>query len=119
MEAKEFFVLAQELMQGEREVDYRSAASRAYYSAFHACRMLLKNIPNLSGTIGTSHQKVIDELLSHSDKQISSLGNKLKMARDLRQKADYQLGSPFSRHEAFRLLSQVQKILSEIDDYLS
>ena len=118
MEAREFFVLAQELMQGQREVDYRSAVSRAYYSAFHACRTLLKNIPNLSDNIGTSHQKVIDELLSHSDKQISSLGNKLKVARDLRQKADYQLENPFSRYEASRLLSQVQKILSEVDGYL-
>jgi len=82
MDAKEFFLLAQELMQGEREVDYRSAASRAYYSAFHACRILLKTLPNLPGSVGTSHQKVIDELLSHSDKRIHSLGNKLKVARD-------------------------------------
>jgi len=118
MDAREFFVLAQELMQGHREVDYRSAVSRAYYSAFHACRTLLKNIPNLPGSIGTSHQRVIDELLSHSDKQINSLGNKLKVARDLRQKADYQLERAFSRYEASRLLSQVQKILSEVDDYL-
>lgn len=112
MDVKDFFTLAQELAQGNREIDYRSAASRAYYGAFHACRTLLENLPDLQGYVGTSHQKVIDELLSHSNKRLKSLGNQLKTTRDSRQKADYQLNVIFSRHEANRVLYQVKKILS-------
>ena len=36
MDARDFLQSAEEMIQGEREIDYRNAASRAYYSIFHA-----------------------------------------------------------------------------------
>ena len=42
MDAKEFLTSAQALIEGHREIDYRNAASRAYYCAFHLGRMLLE-----------------------------------------------------------------------------
>jgi uncharacterized protein (UPF0332 family) len=106
------------MMQGEREIDYRNAGSRAYYGAFHACRMLLEKRPHSQASIGTSHQRVINGLLSDPNKQINSLGNKLARAKDFRQKADYQLNLKFSRYEAMRLFSLAQKIYDEVDDLL-
>lgn len=118
MNAREFLSTAQELIQGNREIDYRNAASRAYYCAFHRCKMLLEELPKSQGCLGASHQKVILELLSYPDKEVNKLGKKLEQAKRLRQKADYQLNARFSRYEASRIVSQVQNILSEIDDYL-
>lgn len=118
MDAKEFLISAQELMQGEREIDYRNAGSRAYYGAFHACRMLLETLSHSQDSIGSSHQRVINGLLSHPNKQINSLGNKLVRARDFRQKADYQLNVKVSRYEANRLLSLAKKISYEVDELL-
>jgi len=116
--AQEFLMTAQELLQGNREIDYRNAASRAYYCAFHRCKMLLEELPNSQGSIGASHQKVILELLYYPDKEVNKLGKKLEQAKRLRQKADYQLKVTFSRYEASRIVSQVQNLLSEVDDYL-
>jgi uncharacterized protein (UPF0332 family) len=118
MEAQEFLTSAQKLIQGNQEIDYQNAASRAYYCAFHLCRMLLEELPYSQGSIGASHEKVISELLSYPDKKLNQLGRKLEQAKRLRQKADYQLNVTFSRYEASRLLFQAQKISSFVDDYL-
>jgi uncharacterized protein (UPF0332 family) len=38
MDAQEFLISAREMLQKGREVDYRNAASRAYYAAYHVSR---------------------------------------------------------------------------------
>ncbi len=63
MDVKEFLTSAQKLIEANSEVDYRNAASRAYYCAFHLCRILLEKLPQSQDNIGTSHQKIIEKLL--------------------------------------------------------
>jgi len=41
MDGKEFFMVAENLMEGTKEAEYRSAVSRAYYGAFLCGRQLL------------------------------------------------------------------------------
>jgi uncharacterized protein (UPF0332 family) len=118
MDVKEFLTSAQKLIEANSEVDYRNAASRAYYCAFHLCRILLEKLPQSQDNIGTSHQKIIDALLLSSDKRLKLLGNQLKMARQLRHKADYKVDIKFTRYEASRVLSYVRKIVLEVDHFL-
>ncbi|EDN67866.1 bacteriophage protein [Beggiatoa sp. PS] len=118
MDVREFLTSAQQQIQENSEVGYRNAASRSYYCAFHLCRMLLEKLPQSQDNIGTSHQKIIDALFLSSDKRLKSLGNQLKMARQLRHKADYKVDTKFTRYEASRVLSYVQKIVLEVDNIL-
>ena len=39
---KQLLDAAHELAEGSREVDFRNAASRAYYAAYHRCRPIAK-----------------------------------------------------------------------------
>lgn len=119
MDARNFLSSALKIVGGNQEVDYRNAVSRAYYGVFHVCKDLLEKLPNSPPQIGTSHQKLIDELLSHPDQRLKSSGNQLATARDCRTKADYFLGKKFSRYEAERLLIHTQKMLLAVDEYLS
>ncbi len=43
MEGKDFFELAQKLVQMRSEPALRSAISRAYYAAYHCCIKLLSD----------------------------------------------------------------------------
>ncbi len=118
MDVRNFLFSAQVLIQGNSEIDYRNAASRAYYAAFHLCRILLEKLPNSPDNIGTSHQRIIDALLFSNDKKLKSLGNKLKVTKELRHKADYKVNVKFTRYDASRTLSHVQKISLEFEELL-
>ncbi len=117
MDAKEFLTSAQELIQGNREVDYRNAASRAYYYTFHICRTLLAKLPHSQSSIGASHEKVVLDLLSYPDKKLNTFGRKLEQAKTLRHQADYKLLMRFSRANAKLVLRHAHDISSGIDDF--
>jgi uncharacterized protein (UPF0332 family) len=90
----------------------------AHYCAFHLCRILLEKLPHSPDNIGTSHQRIIDALSLSHDKRLKSLGNKLKVTKELRHKADYKVDKNFTRYEASRTLSHAQKISLEVEDFL-
>lgn len=119
MDARDFLTSAQQIISGNQEVDYRNAVSRAYYCVFHVCKNLLEKLPNSPHQIGTSHQVLIDKLLSHPDERLATLGHQLSRARDCRTWADYHLSKKFPQYDARRLLTQVQNILSAVEEYLS
>jgi uncharacterized protein (UPF0332 family) len=118
MDAKDFLTSAQQSIQGCQEVDYRNAASRGYYCAYHVCKTFLEKLPK-QGSVGDSHEKIIAELLSHSDKNLQKLGRQLEQAKILRHRADYKLAVKFAQYEARKSLTQVQQILSAVEEYLS
>jgi uncharacterized protein (UPF0332 family) len=116
MDVKQFLTSAQILMQGGSEIDYRNAASRA--CAFHLCKNLVETLPISADNIATSHQKIIEALAHSHDNRLKALGNKLKVVRELRHKADYKVDMKFTRYEASRVLSHTQKIASEVENFL-
>jgi uncharacterized protein (UPF0332 family) len=119
-----------ERILGNDEAASRSAASRAYYAAFHASRALSDALPNppTPPAIGGMHDRAI-RALAHCpirkskrerDKAIRKIGIILGQARDIRTKADYDTKLPFTREEGqeaidlakrvFELLEQVAKL---------
>jgi len=118
MDAKDFLMSAQELIQGNREVDYRNATSRAYYGAFHLCLQLLEKLPQSQGHVGASHERVISTLLSYSDKRLNKIGRKLEQAKTLRHQADYKLHLPFYRSSAKQVIRHAYDISLDIEQFL-
>ncbi len=118
MEAIEFLTAAEELLKkpATQEVDYRNAASRAYYYQFHTCKQLLERYPPSEPQYGAEHEKTIKELVTHQDKRFKKLGNMLKDSKDQRHKADYKLAENFALSEAKTVIRFAKKLLKDIED---
>ena len=98
---------AQEMAAGTREVDWRSAASRAYYAAYHRC------IPFAYGRASASpgHMQMIADL-THRNAEPSSrrAGFLLRHCKELREQADYELEATFQRADADSALQSTGRI---------
>lgn len=118
MEAIEFLVAAEELLKktAPREVDYRNAASRAYYCQFHTCQQLLERYPPSEPQYGAEHEKTIKELVNHQDKRFKTLGNMLNSSKNQRHRADYKLAEKFTLRDAQRVIHFANKLLQAIAD---
>lgn len=121
----DLLAIAQELMGRDREIYYRSAANRAYYSAFHFCLNLAATLPKVSAGGRGSHEKLINGLKSHrvkratrnNDLNVRMLGDVLRQAKPIRVDADYHISKEFGRTEAERMIlmaSKISEIISEI-----
>lgn len=81
-----------------KECVYRVIISRSYYGIFKQIQdyLIKKNITlpekyNDGNKITGEHEKVIEFLKTHSDKNIQTIGNQLKFLRNHRIAADYFL----------------------------
>lgn len=114
----DFLESAQKLLNAEnnelQEVDYRNAASRAYYAALHACKGLIQQKDKKE--LGASHQVVINALKQHSNKQLRQIGNGLAQLRGKRINADYELNSNFSIQDAKFAIRLARKLQEKIAD---
>lgn len=99
------------LAAGDREVDWRNATSRAYYAAFHRCRLVAaaEGIPE-AGT-QSAHASLIDGLTYHRNPPtLRGLGFMLKQCRTKRVVADYDIGAGFDRDVAHTVLADSRRI---------
>ena len=118
--------MARQLMSEEKEINYRSAANRAYYCAFHACTFVAASLPQSSNRRGGPHEKLIAKLKNHPvrrpsrarDNSIRALGNFLDNGKALRVEADYRIGGEFNRNKAEELILtavRIGEIITEIE----
>ena len=106
--------------QGESEVDLRNAASRAYYAAYHHCRLLGQSLRSPAPPVqGGVHRTLIATLTEARSSKLKSLGYMLEQCRRLRVSADYDIGSEFPHRDARAALALCEKILKKGDSILS
>ena len=73
------------------EVERRVAVSRTYYAAFHRCRAIAQR-QGMFADAGGTHAEVIEALTRSRKRKLQSIGYMLRQCRELRVKADYQIG---------------------------
>jgi len=112
--AKDILDLANSLYLAGDEVSLRSAASRAYYAAYHACLPIADNLPSKS-VRGGSHERVIAILAAAPSKSIRKAAAQLKMAKDTRVIADYDLDSSFRNLDAISTIRKAESISKLIE----
>ena len=97
------------------EAARRSAASRAYYAAFHAARRHAwrKNLPPAPG-VAKTHQALIEALESSCDPQDQRVGYRLRQVRDIRHRADYDIQVSFEHSEARQALREAEDIVRRL-----
>ena len=98
---------------GDSEVERRSAASRAYYAAFHRCQPIAHAHPVFVDT--GSHRRVVEAMTGSANKQIKSIGWRLEQCREKRVKADYHLADEFTPAEAQLVSAQCDNIWASAD----
>lgn len=125
VEAHDFTELARRLVTEDKEIDWRSAASRAYYAAFHLAKYAAYVCPDNSHfkIDGGTHAKLIDRFdswnpasqeLKKKSRQISYI---LKDMKRTREHADYVTDVHFFKQDAETKICQIDllnKCISEV-----
>lgn len=107
--------LARTLLQGTREVEWRSATSRAYYAALHTARTYCEAAA-LPLPIGASHERVIEALQQSKLPDHAKLGQQLKRLRGERNLADYEINEPYGQRAARKHLMECERAVAKLDE---
>lgn len=91
------------------EVDLRTAVSRAYYSAYHACLSEIE-VDKVKHKNRGEHAKLIRTMLESGNQSIISTGLQLQKCKAKRVKADYLLQSDILIGETRQVVDEVSKI---------
>ena len=111
------------LLKDNNESNLRSASSRAYYAAFHACSCFSEKLPavDMSGKHETTHNVVITKYLKYTENsdfkiKIRKVGGLMMQLRNARVDADYKLSFNFKEPRAKENVYQSGRIIGMIDD---
>jgi len=124
IEPRDFLDQSRRLIEGNAEVDHRSAVSRAYYCALHCCIHLCQIMPGgFEDSSASSHESVIQQLINWPSgkpygsvrKQCVALGLSLRKGKILRKRADYLLTASFKLSTAKQHISKMGLIKVQTD----
>ena len=105
------------IAKGSSEVDWRNAASRAYYAAYHRCRTVALEAKVEITETGGVHNALVNALTAPlTSRPLKSLGYMLEQCRHWRTAADYRIDQDFSRDLADSVLASCRSILKKADD---
>ena len=111
----EFLTTSSELLAGEREIDWRNAASRAYYGALHRAQTLLVQLDQPLPRGQSTHERTIKALTRSSDPVQEKLGRHLRKCKNFRVRSDYELSLRFNRSNAVRCLNLARQLFDMAD----
>lgn len=101
---------------GNSEADWRNAASRAYYAAFHSCVSVARHARLNFADTGSVHAALIGALTDGlSPTPLKGLGYMLEQCRRRRTDADYRIEQEFPRQIADTIVADCRKILEKAD----
>jgi hypothetical protein len=95
MDARAFLDVADDWSVGTREAEWRSAVSRAYYSAFHVAIGLFRLAGFAVPRGEQAHGYVWLRLANAGHPDVMAAGESLNELRRDRNRADYDLADPF------------------------
>ncbi len=103
---------AAEIGVGGREVDWRNAASRGYYAAYHRCIPLAYGDASAQPGHGELIGRLTDAKASVLQRQV---GHLLKQCKRLRERADYRIADDFDQADAETALDASRRIFKFAD----
>ena len=109
---EQIFGAASVLLAGDAEVDWRNAAGRAYYAAYHRCTRLALEEGLALGQGGSAHAGVVDALGEMGNaRPLRELAGMLDRCRLRRREADYEIEKAFARDLANAVVEDCGDIL--------
>src|SRR5258708_11437710 len=91
MSVREFMIFADSLLISSNEAAWRSAVSRAYYSAFHGARQLLIDLGFSVPGGEQAHSYLWLRLSNCSESEVERAGRELNQLRRDRNRSDYDI----------------------------
>ena len=102
MNPRDFLTQAQRLVSLAGKEDWRSAVSRAYYSAFHVAREFMEDLGFTVPQADRAHGYLWLRLQNCGEPSLVQLGRDLQELRRQRNFADYDLNRPYRHSDAQR-----------------
>ena len=115
MDGRDFLSVADTLMAGQSEAEWRSAVSRAYYAAFHVARQFLLRCEFQAPTSDRAHAYLWLRLSNCGSPNLSQAGERLNALRGSRNAADYDLERTIQRNEALAQVLAAKKVIEVLD----
>jgi hypothetical protein len=119
MNGRDFLAAARRQAAGADEADWRSAAGRAYYAAFHVVRVLLDTFGFTTPRADRAHNYLYVRL---NNCGLAHVVAAAKISHDLRQTrnwADYDMRPPFPVKIAADSVAVADRILQALDSLTS
>jgi uncharacterized protein (UPF0332 family) len=115
MNPHDFLEVANELVTGIREADWRSAVGRAYYAAFHVARNLFQLCGFYVPRGEQAHAYLWLRLTNSGHPDVQNAGFDLNHLRKMRNRADYDLDQLFDHVTAFGQVQIAGQIVQLLD----
>jgi uncharacterized protein (UPF0332 family) len=116
MNWRDFLPLAARLAGGTTEAEWRSAVSRAYYTAFHVARGLLSDLRFTVPRADRAHQYLVFRLSNTSESTVEQAGRDLEILSRLRNRADYDETPALTPPQASAAVQVAGGILRALDN---
>ena len=118
MDPRDYHILARELAEGTRAVDFRSAINRAYYATYNVGVEILEGMGFRIDKGPQGHKKVQYLFNNCGVDEIISVASKLGDLNSSRIDADYRLENQVveQKKNAEALVSQAGEMIKTIDD---
>jgi uncharacterized protein (UPF0332 family) len=113
-----FLVLAERLLLGTAEEDWRSSVSRAYYAAFHSARDFMEALGFQVPAAEQAHGYLWLRLSNTGHPPLDQAGRDLRALRTLRNTADYELTANLAQWRAQQQVQAAREIMETLDDCL-
>jgi uncharacterized protein (UPF0332 family) len=115
MNWRDFLVLAARLAAGASEADWRTAVSRAYYTAFHVARRLFTDMQFAVPRADRAHQYLVFRLSNSGEPAVEQTGRDLETLRRLRNRADYDETPALTHAQASAAVQLAESIVQALD----
>lgn len=111
----DYLEVAWSLLEGNREAEWRSAVSRAYYAAFHVARQLLTQCGFTVPRADQAHAYLWLRLSNAEHADVHSVGTRLNDLRKARNRADYELERSVDETTAIEKVQSADDIVELLD----
>jgi uncharacterized protein (UPF0332 family) len=111
-----FLVLAEKLLLGVTEEEWRSGISRAYYAAFHSARDFMQGLGFQVPQAEQAHGYLWMRLSNSGHAPLDNVGSDLNLLRSERNFADYELTRDLAQAAAVRQVQVAREIMEALDD---
>lgn len=115
MNWRDFLLVASRLAAETTEADWRTAVSRAYYTAFHVARHLLADLRFTVPRADRAHQYLVFRLSNSGEAAVEQAGRDLDTLRRLRNRADYDETPALTQSQATAALQLARDIIQALD----
>jgi len=114
MTGHDFLTVARTLAGSGTEAEWRTAASRAYFAAFHIVRDLFRDLGFAVPRSEAAHKYLAFRLQNCGRVELQKVGSDLDDLRDLRNRADYDLSPMFVQQRANASITVAQQIIRDL-----